>query len=331
MNFMTCTPALPRLPGLAPACLALLGLSAVAAAQDTRSTLARLMKDSTCVAQARVLNVRVDGSVRRVTFKTRQSIKGNAPSVFALTEPHRRSCGSALYGTLVGTSYIAFLTGEGQSLRLAVGSARALIPLGPATLAHIRSLATFKTSAQRLALAVEGLSSTSARIRRDAAASLARAKELDSLPHALRWQCLQKLGQAIGHEDCVALDLLQVARRLRLKSAVDILVPQYLARRSGRLEAVLLETISKLDPDRAVRSLEAAMPSDVRGIQRGIVLLGHCQGQAAHRCLERLTEHGNHAVATMAREVHRETSVDPDARVITRNPTFRSILQSKRR
>jgi len=313
------------------ACLGLIGLHANATAQDTRSTLARLVDESSTIAQVRVLDVRADGLTRRVTFKTRQLIKGAAPSSFTLVEPYKRSCGSALYGTLVSTSYLAFLTGQGNGLRLTVGSARALIPLTPATLLHIRALSSLSTSEQRLALAVSSLSSTSARIRQDSAATLARARDLSKLPYAQRWECMQVLGKSLGKENRVAVELLQVIQRLQMKDAVDVLVPHFLAQDSRSLQAVLLKSIPALDQDRAVRKLKTSMPKDIRGIKRSLALLGQCHGPDARRCIEQLTQHKNQTIAAMARMAHAETVPVPDTKPANRVRGFRSILQSPRK
>jgi hypothetical protein len=258
-------------------------------------------------------------------------LKGSSPAIFELRESFERSCGSALFGTLVGTSYVAFLTGKDANLRLTVKTARALMPLAPKTLDFIRTLVSTKNSKQRLALAVAGLSSTSTRIRQDSASTLARAKFLAQLNRAERWQCLEALGQNLQAEDRVTMDLLQVAQRLEMKEAVDLLVPHYLTEPTGTLQNVLLETIPALDKSRAVRRLEESMPTDIQGLKRGIALLSLCDDTAAHRCLDQLSSHRNQVVAAMAQAARLETAVTPTSRTSFKRPTFRSILQPKRR
>jgi hypothetical protein len=331
MNFTNRTMTSSTRARLVSVCLSILSLPCLATAQDTRSTLTLLVDDSSVIVQARVLQVQTDGITRRVTFKTRQVLKGTSPATFELREPFQRSCGSALFGTLVGTSYVTFLTGEGSNLRLTVTTARALMPLAPKTLRHIRTLVSTKNSQQRLALAVAGLSSTSTRIRQDSAATLARAKLLTQLNRSERWQCLQALGKNLQGDDRVTMDLLQVVQRLEMKEAVDLLVPHYLTEPSGTLRNVLLETIPELDKSRAVRRLEQSMPSDIQGLKRGIALLSLCDDTAAHRCLDQLSTHRNQVVAAMAQAARLETAAVQTNREAFKRPIFRSILQPKRR
>jgi len=331
MNYENRAPLSSTRAALVLASLTLPGLHSSAVAQDSHSTLARLVTESSAVVQARVMDLRADGLIRRVTFKTRQLLKGTAPASFDLTEPFQRSCGSALYGALVSTSYVIFLSGEGEDIKLTVSSARALVPLTPNTLLHVRSLVSATTAQQRLALAVDGLQSADTRIRRDSADTLARARDLASLPHAQRWRCMQALGVVLGKEDRVTINLLQVARRLQIAEAVDLLVPHYLAGGSPRLRELLLETIPRLDQSRAIGKLEQTLPGDVSGVRRGIALLSRCEGAAADRCLRELAGHDNQTIAVMARAARGGVTLAPTRGSTPRVRKFRSVLQPGKR
>jgi hypothetical protein len=292
-------------------------------AQDARSTLPRLADESTVVAQVRVLDRYDAGATRAVVFKTVALLKGSAPATFTLTEPGGRACGDTLHGLAVNAGYLAFLSTTTTTVRLTVASARALLPLDPTTIAYTRALLTNATPGQRLALLTAGLGSPLDRIRTDAALTLPRSPLLQRLDARQRQQVIGALDHALGTDHRVAFGLLQVAQRLHLTSAVDVLVPRYLETQAGRLDAAVMATITALDSDRAVAWVAARLPDDMPRLRRAVELLKHCRSAAATHCLQRLSASESRPVAQLATTALLQQAMP---QTVERD-RFRSILQ----
>lgn len=293
-------------------------LAAPGVGQDAASTLSRLTERSTGIVQARVLQVRIEGEQRMALFKVQSTFKGQRTGLFELSEPRGHACGRALLGVVTGASYVLFLDSDTGTPRLTIASSRAVLPLGPQLLGHVRALARAGSSAAHTELLSHVLTSPHPRIRRDAAAALGIRRGLESSSTRLRTRVARALSISLDADTHVTAHLLRAALRLKLRSATPRLVHAYLTAKDPALTPVLRSTIAALDSTAAVRMLEQGLPARRDARTRAIELLAACPGLDAETCLAHLVRGVDRGVATEAQQAL--TSRRNGAR-----PTFRAI------
>lgn len=329
---MTQLTSTSRLVVLVSAALAGMSCAVPVAAQHARSTLAQLTEHADVIARVRVVHnatVVHDATkqyVQRVVFKIQGTLKGTQLATFELTEPAGRACGRALHGVMIGAGYLAFLDYVAGSLRLSVGSPRALVPVDPQVLGHVRQLLEAKTTSTRLQLFTTALIATSPRVRRDAATTLLLLANLGQASAQDRRRIVDGLRHNLGRDDQTTFGLIRAAKQLELREVVPVLLPHYLAEHSSVLQRAIRETITGLDRDHVVAHLAAGLPTSVTGQTRAIDLLKDCTGASATRYLQNLANGENFAVARLARE-----ALNARTAATVRQPEFRSILQKVQR
>ncbi len=250
-----------------------LALAATPAAQDEATTLARLADRAAHIVVGRVVASIPDGHGDRVvTFRTLELLRGDVGAQWTLREPDGDACGRALRGLLPGAACIAFLDAA-EPAALVVPGPRAIPLLDPELRAQLRTLLATPDEAARLGLFAAALQSGSARVRADAAESLAQSRLLATAGANVRNLVAQALAPTLQRPAPETPALLRVAAQLRLDAAIAPLLDSYLSESESVLDPLLLRSLARLDPLLVVHGIAVRTASDEPRRLRAVPLL----------------------------------------------------------
>lgn len=150
-----------------------ISLAALRGQQEATTLAALSIKADSIVVATAIAATDPSPNFHRIEFRTEQNLKGTVNGSFAVLEPAGRCCGRALGTLAIGDRVLAFLSQRGGALH-PLGGDRGVIQTSDALVLHVQSLLQSATPDPKGNVLASALASTDARVRADAALSLAQ-------------------------------------------------------------------------------------------------------------------------------------------------------------
>ncbi len=230
-------------------------------AQQQATTLFRLAQRADAIAIVGVDAVTLASpDLRRVSFISRETLKGTLPEAFSVIETDARCCGHALTGVLAGNTYLAFVQRTGRRLH-PLGGDRGLLPARSEVVEHVRDLLRSQTANEQQRVLAQGLDSQDVRVRIDSALSLSGMARLTADPATL--DCIDRcLQRELQHGSALVPALLDSVTRISGPQAAQNLVGHYLRSDKRDQQLLLADHLGRLPRDDVRTGLVVAMSTD---------------------------------------------------------------------
>ena len=194
--------------------------AAPATAQKQATTIEQLTRRAPLVFRIRVVRNHAVGRRIELRFEVLESLAGKLSVEPKIVEPLARHCGSACHGLNAGQRLVLFAELVRGSLR-PIGGARGLVHVGRGELAVIRALLRERDASKRLSLVGAQLQHPSARVREDAALSLAHMPGLEKANVAFKAQLQAALQRSLTENSIQIYGLLTASIRAAPERAAE--------------------------------------------------------------------------------------------------------------
>lgn len=270
-------------------------------AQTGASSLSALVERADVVVQAHTSGVPSgNAAVHVFQFHTELNLKGTAAPVFQVAEPAGRCCGRALAGLAPG-SYVLFLVSSNGAWKLAVSGARSVVAADQHLVQHLEDLIAAGDPVDRVSVIASALTSSSSRVREDAALALPYMRDLQAAGADARAAIAATLRRDLAGSG-PDLGLLIAAERMSLTPVLDDLLSSYMDGRHPHLRVAMLRAIPRIDGDEAARRVGGALPDSPLGRVRAAQLLRELPADSARQPLLDLLRGATDTAAARAGE-----------------------------